>query len=113
MSLLARIAVTPTPTPSGAPEFDPNQVTPGPWGFVITFAVMAFVVLVLLDMVRRIRRVNYRAQIAAQLDAEEAAAAEGDVADGAAEASGIFDGDVAGHPESHGDAERDGDAPRG
>lgn len=84
LSLLAPLAVTPTPTPSGVPEFDPNKVTPGVWGFVITFAVMAFVVLVLFDMVRRIRRVNYRAQVAAQLDAEEAAAAEGDVADGAA-----------------------------
>ena len=39
-------------------EFDPDTVTPGVWGFVLTFLVMVIVVLLVLDMVRRIRRVN-------------------------------------------------------
>ena len=66
---------TPLPTP-GTPEgFDPNVVTPGVWGFVITFAIVVAVVLLIVDMVRRTRRVSYRAAINEQLDAEEAAAA--------------------------------------
>lgn len=51
-------------------EFDPDTVTPGVWGFVLTFLVMAVVVLLVLDMVRRIRRVNYRAEVREQLEAE-------------------------------------------
>jgi hypothetical protein len=54
-------------------EFDPNDVTPGVEGFVITFIVMAIVVLLVLDMVRRIRRVNYRAEVREQLEAERRA----------------------------------------
>lgn len=52
-------------------EFDPNQVTPGVWGFVATFLVMVVVVLLILDMVRRIRRVNYRAEVRRQLEVEQ------------------------------------------
>ncbi|WP_448810650.1 hypothetical protein [Agromyces bauzanensis] len=52
-------------------EFDPNLVTPGVWGFVLTFLVMAVVVLLVLDMVRRIRRVNYRAEVRRQLEVEQ------------------------------------------
>lgn len=64
---------TPNPTP-GTPEgFDPNVVTPGVWGFVVTFALVVVVVLLVVDMVRRTRRVSHRAAINAQLDAEEAA----------------------------------------
>jgi len=51
-------------------EFDPNSVTPGVWGFVLTFLIMVVVVLLVLDMVRRIRRVNYRAEVREQLEAE-------------------------------------------
>lgn len=52
-------------------EFDPNTVTPGIWGFVLTFVVMLIVVLLVLDMVRRIRRVNYRAEVREQLESEQ------------------------------------------
>ncbi|HEU4465850.1 MAG TPA: hypothetical protein VFR98_04925 [Agromyces sp.] len=52
-------------------EFDPNDVTPGVEGFVITFIVIAVVVLLVLDMVRRIRRVNYRAEARERIEAEE------------------------------------------
>ena len=61
-------------TPPPGEEIDPNIVTPGVWGFVITFSVVIAVVLLVLDMVRRTRRVTYRAAINEQLDAEEAAA---------------------------------------
>ena len=66
-----RLAATPAPTPSGAPADD--SVTPGVLGFVVTFLLAVAVVLLVLDMVRRIRRVRYRAEIAEKLDAEQSA----------------------------------------
>ncbi|MFC9919410.1 hypothetical protein [Agromyces binzhouensis] len=57
-------------------EFDPNDVTPGVVGFIATILIMAAVLLLVIDMVRRIRRVNYRAEARERIAAEEAAAAE-------------------------------------
>jgi hypothetical protein len=51
-------------------EVDPNSVTPGVVGFVVTFAVAGAVLMLILDMVRRVRRVRYREEINAKLDAE-------------------------------------------
>ena len=77
-------------------EFDPNSVTPGLWGFVITFLLMVVVVLLVLDMVRRIRRTNYRAQVREQLEAEardaELAEADGQVTDAADDLPGDEEG---------------------
>ena len=60
---------TPTPTPIGA-----DQVTPGWVGFVVTAVFVLIVVALIFDMVRRMRRVRYRAEardrIAAELDAQ-------------------------------------------
>ncbi len=73
-----------------AEEFDPNSVTPGVWGFVVTFLLMIVVVLLILDMVRRIRRTNYRAQVREQLEAEardaELGEADGQVTDASGDA---------------------------
>ena len=55
-------------------QFDPNTVTPGVIGFLATFGLALAVVLLAFDMVRRVRRTRYRAEIAEQLDAEEAEA---------------------------------------
>jgi len=52
-------------------QVDDDLVTPGVWGFVVTFVVVTAVVLLIVDMVRRVRRVNYRAEVAALLDAED------------------------------------------
>lgn len=52
------------------PEFDPNTVTPGAWGFAAIFLVAVATVLLILDMARRIRRTTYRAQIQEKLQAE-------------------------------------------
>ncbi|MDA0289911.1 MAG: hypothetical protein O2828_01785 [Actinomycetota bacterium] len=49
-------------------EVDPNSVTPGVIGFVMTFGVMIAVLLLVVDMVRRVRRVRYRQEIADRLD---------------------------------------------
>ncbi|MET3768926.1 flagellar biosynthesis/type III secretory pathway M-ring protein FliF/YscJ [Marisediminicola sp. UYEF4] len=55
-------------------QFDPNTVTPGVIGFLATFGLALAVVLLAFDMVRRVRRTRYRAEIGEQLDAEEAEA---------------------------------------
>ena len=49
-------------------EVDPNSVTPGVVGFIMTFGVMIAVLLLVIDMVRRVRRVRYRQEIADKLD---------------------------------------------
>jgi hypothetical protein len=49
-------------------EVDPNSVTPGVIGFIMTFGVMVAVLALILDMTRRVRRVRYRAEIAEKLD---------------------------------------------
>ena len=54
---------------------DPQLVSPGAVGFFATAFVGIITVLLLWDMVRRMRRVNMRADIQEKLDAE--AAAEG------------------------------------
>lgn len=53
---------------------DPDTVTPGPIGFLAIAVVAVAVVLLGFDMVRRIRRTTYRAEIQERL-AEEARAA--------------------------------------
>jgi hypothetical protein len=64
------------------PQFDPDTVTPGFIGFIATFGVAVVVILLAIDMVRRVRRVNYREQVRQQLEHEaldaDGAAAEGD-----------------------------------
>ena len=49
---------------------DPDTVTPGVVGFIVTFLVAAVTVLLVIDMVRRVRRVNYREQMRAELEQE-------------------------------------------
>ncbi|MGB4136432.1 MAG: hypothetical protein WA971_07705 [Microbacterium sp.] len=66
---------TPLPTPTS--NVDPNLVTPGFGGFAIVALLVIAVVLLIWDMNRRIRRVRYRAEVREELDAEEAARAEG------------------------------------
>jgi hypothetical protein len=58
---------------SPGPDLDPNTVTPGPIGFVAIFLVAAATILLGFDMVRRIRRTTYRAEIKERLEAEIAA----------------------------------------
>ena len=74
-------------TPLPSPDVDPTLVTPGPWGFVAIAFVAVAVILLVWDMLRRIRRGRYRAEIAEELDAEQQAAA-------AVEASDVDDQDI-------------------
>lgn len=63
---------TATPTPS--PSVNPAEIysSPGTIGFLFTFAIAAIAVLLIFDMVRRMRRVRYREQVQEKLAAEAA-----------------------------------------
>jgi hypothetical protein len=66
----ALLAVTPSPEPT----IDPANTfySPGTIGFIATFVMAAGATLLIFDLVRRVRRVRYRAEIQAKLDAEAA-----------------------------------------
>jgi hypothetical protein len=73
MHSLIVLAATSTPSPSSTTP-NADLVTPGVWGFLITFLVAVAAVLLIMDMMRRVRRLRYRTEAKAKLDAEEAAA---------------------------------------
>ncbi len=60
-------------------QVDESLVTPGVVGFVVTLLVAVGAILLILDMMRRVRRVRYRGELRERLDEErrEASAAEG------------------------------------
>jgi len=93
---LAAVIAAKTPPPSTVPD---DQVTPGVWGFVITAAVGIAAVLLIIDMSRRIRRVNYRERVLADIAAEKAGSEDA----GAAEAENA-------ESENAGSAEKGDDA---
>jgi flagellar biosynthesis/type III secretory pathway M-ring protein FliF/YscJ len=78
ITALVSAAATATPTPT--PAVDPDLVTPGPWGFVAIAFLALVVVLLVWDMMRRIRRARIRSEVEEQLNAEEAAARDADEA---------------------------------
>jgi Flp pilus assembly protein TadB len=78
---LAALADT-TATPIPVPTVDPELVTPGPWGFLVIVLLAAVVILLVWDMMRRIRRGRVRADIQEELDAEQKAADAGSAEDG-------------------------------
>ncbi|MEN9955612.1 MAG: hypothetical protein RLY34_419 [Actinomycetota bacterium] len=64
----ALLAASPSPTPS----VDPANTfySPGTIGFIATFGMALGATLLIFDLVRRVRRVRYRAEIQSKLDAE-------------------------------------------
>lgn len=66
---LLHLASTPKP-------FDEDSVTPTWVGFAFTFGIALAVILLVLDMTRRIRRTRYRAEIRERLEAEQAEATD-------------------------------------
>jgi hypothetical protein len=83
LTLAARLAAAPTPSPSPTSKVPDVAVTPGVWGFVAIAGIAIAVILLILDMIRRLRRVNYRAEIRERIAAEEAAPGQsaGDASD--------------------------------
>ncbi len=91
--LFLSLATTPSPlpTPSLREGISEDQVTPGLLGFIMTAFFVVATALLIVDMVRRIRRVRYRAQVeeeriaaASAADVEAAEAAEAGPAAGPA-----------------------------
>jgi hypothetical protein len=95
--LLLSLATTPTPlpTPTLREGISEDQVTPGLLGFIMTAFFVVATALLIVDMVRRIRRVRYRAQVEEDRLAAAAAAdvAAADAQDGLESAPRQPDGD--------------------
>lgn len=88
---IARFAeATPTPSPSPT-DVNPDLVTPGVAGFVLIAILSVAVVLLVWDMMRRIRRGRYRAEVREELDAEQL---EAEQADAATHATDVDDEDI-------------------
>lgn len=62
---------TPATGPTKAPE--PLSVTPGLTGFAVIFTIAVVLLLLMVDMSRRLRRLRYRAQVRATEGESEAA----------------------------------------
>ena len=64
-NLLVALAQTPAPSPESTlrPGLSEDMITPGTWGFVATAFVVVLTIFLIVDMVRRLRRVRYRAQV--------------------------------------------------
>jgi len=105
-SLLLVLATTPTPmpTPTLRDGISEDQVTPGLLGFIMTAFFVVATALLIVDMVRRIRRVRYRAQVEEERMAA-AAAADVDAADAQ---DGLDGGTHPSAPESNGNGPADG-----
>ena len=74
MHILLSALLAATPSPSATADPSETFYSPGTIGFIMTFFVTAGAVALIFDMVRRIRRVRYRAEITEKLEAEEQAA---------------------------------------
>jgi hypothetical protein len=61
------------PDPSVSADPANTFYSPGLIGFLGTFILVVGAILIIFDMVRRVRRINYRAQIQERLAAEQAA----------------------------------------
>jgi hypothetical protein len=73
MKLFAILSETTAP---GEVIIDDTWYSPGVVGFLATFGLAAAALLIIWDLVRRIRRVRYRAEIAELLDQEQAGGSE-------------------------------------
>ena len=110
-SLLLTLATTPSPmpTPTLRDGISEDQVTPGLLGFIMTAFFVVATALLIVDMVRRIRRVRYRAQVEEE---RLAAAAEADV-DAADAQDGLDGGTHPAAPDANGSRPANGPSPSG
>lgn len=99
------------------PEFDPNIVSPGVAGFVVTGLIALAVIFLGFDLVRRLRRGRYREEIRqalAQELAERDAAARADAGTGSTPEAAVDETGASGTGESGAGASQTepGDPPR-
>ena len=83
--VISAVTASPNPLPPIAPGVEPDLVTPGVIGFAVTAIFIVIVILLVIDMTKRMRRVRYRAEarerIAAELDAQVAGEQPGPAAE--------------------------------
>lgn len=60
-----------TPTPTETTDPASTFYSPGTLGFLFVFGMGLAAIVLIFDMVRRVRRVRYRAEINEKLDSEE------------------------------------------
>jgi hypothetical protein len=72
MQTLISALLAASPSPSSTPDPANTFYSPGTIGFIATFGMALGATLLIFDLVRRVRRVRYRAEIQAKLDAEAA-----------------------------------------
>lgn len=89
-------------------EFDPNKVTPGVEGFLMTGLLAVLVIGLGFVLVRRMRNNNYRHEVREQIEAELAAAEQAE-AEGAAAGAAAGEAAETAAPD-RGDAEETGAA---
>lgn len=70
---LSRLLEAATPSPSASTDPTHTFYSPGTTGFLAILGVTVAAVLLIFDMVRRVRRVRYREEIAQKLEAEASA----------------------------------------
>lgn len=75
LSAVVITASNPSPQPNVGPDGD--NVTPGVVGFLATLFIALGAVALIFDMIRRIRRMRYREEIATKLDQEQNEAVAG------------------------------------
>lgn len=63
-------AVTTPATPAPTPSYDPNAITPGITGFVVTALFFVACALLVWSLIRRVSRMTHRERVRAELEAE-------------------------------------------
>lgn len=109
--MIVFLTTTPTPSPSLRPGLSQDDITPGTLGFIMTAFFVVATTLLLVDMVRRVRRVRYRAQVEeermAAAAAADAAAEEASDSGAATDGTGV-DGPVDRMQTGEGDSSESG-----
>ena len=72
MHILISALAAASPSPEATTDPANTFYSPGTIGFIATFGMAAAAMLLIFDLVRRVRRVRYRAEIQEKLDAEAA-----------------------------------------
>lgn len=80
--------------PSDGGDMTPSSITPGLGGFIAVFLVGVAILLLVVDMNRRVRRVQATNKVEARHEAEREAA-EREAAEGRADEGTTADGDTA------------------
>lgn len=80
------------PTPEPTPTFDPDTITPGVTGFLVTAVFFVACGLLAWGLIRRVSRLSHRERVRAELEAERERADLGGAATGSASGGADADG---------------------